>query len=60
MNRKDIGYTATQEADLSNAAKAVKRLKAPHGKKQTPTSNNGHIDSIIRLTAAQQAANGEE
>ena len=59
-NRKDIGYTATQEADLSNATEAIKRLKASHKKKQTPTSNNGHLDNIIRLTAAQQAANDEK
>ena len=59
-NRKDPVYTATREADLLNATKAVKRLKASHTKKQTPTSNNGQLDNIIRLTAAQQAANDEK
>ena len=59
-NRKDPMYTATREADLLNATKAVKRLKASHTKKQTLTINNGQLDNIIRLTAAQQAANDEK
>ena len=54
----DLEVARAQKTKRAQELKVVR--KAPHGKKQTPTSNNGHLDNIIRLTAAQQAANGEE
>ena len=53
-NRKDSCYTRTRGGDLSNATKAIKRMKCAHDK-PTPESNNEILHNIPRLTAAKQA-----